>query len=258
MPGYYLCPKDLGGNCCPYNSECQAGGNCVAVVTPTSSTEPLITPAVEGCTTSQYKCPDGTGCCNNWQSCTRMDNTAYCADGIPPGSDAPEVNDGASKGLSDGAKAGVGVTVVASVGLVAGVAAWVWILLKRKRARAIRPSPVNACQDESAAKEQDGQAEPATIQAQDGDYFGRLTRPRNEASHSPGPERAVPRHPETPSDITTPVEIDSAVLPPEQGDFGLPSVAELPETPVELDGSPLPDEPHGRTYFWSSDDSQSE
>ncbi|POR33825.1 Uncharacterized protein TPAR_05977, partial [Tolypocladium paradoxum] len=78
---YYLCPPDLGGKCCPYGADCQAGGNCVA--TKTASRSALLTPVVDGCTTSQYKCPDGTGCCGDRQRCTRVSGTAYCAAGNP-------------------------------------------------------------------------------------------------------------------------------------------------------------------------------
>lgn len=173
----------------------------------------------------------------------------------------PEIHDHpASKDMSGGAKAGIGVTVVAGIGLIAGVAAWLWILLKRRKATDEQPAlPAEVGDDTSGVTRE----EDLTLrQGQSVEFFDRATTSgtnTHASNQSPGNGQAVTcQTAETPGDITTPIEIDSAVLPPEEADSGLANVAELPDGPFELDGSAV--EPHAwrETYFWSSDDSSDE
>ncbi|KAL6815632.1 hypothetical protein GGI42DRAFT_348572 [Trichoderma sp. SZMC 28013] len=135
---FYLCASSLGGNCCPFDSNCQAGGHCVSTKT---SPPPGLTPVAEGCTTSQFRCSDGNGCCNNGQTCTSFAGSAYCstATGGPTstlvaGGDDPGSGSSSSGGLSPGAEAGIAVGAVVGGGLI--VAAAVWFYLTKRRAAA--------------------------------------------------------------------------------------------------------------------------
>ncbi|UKZ75227.1 hypothetical protein TrVFT333_002902 [Trichoderma virens FT-333] len=136
---FYLCASSLGGNCCPFDSNCQAGGHCVSAKT---APPPGLTPVADGCTTSQFRCADGNGCCNNGQTCTSFAGSAYCstATGGPTstleaGSDSGSGSGSSSSGgLSPGAEAGIAVGAVVGGGLI--VAAAVWFYLTRRRAAA--------------------------------------------------------------------------------------------------------------------------
>lgn len=135
----YLCPKTLGGNCCPFGTNCQEDGNCVFVKT---QPPPGVVPAVTGsCTTNQFRCSDGNGCCNNGATCTSFSGSAYCstATGGPTSTLVAASDSGSSSsgGLSAGAEAGIAVGSVIGGGLI--VAAAVWYFLRRRRDTA----PVN-------------------------------------------------------------------------------------------------------------------
>ncbi|KAL7926235.1 hypothetical protein ACQKWADRAFT_282132 [Trichoderma austrokoningii] len=137
----YLCAKTLGGNCCPFGTNCQEDGNCVFVKT---QPPPGVVPAVTGsCTTNQFRCSDGNGCCNNGATCTSFSGSAYCstATGGPTSTLVAASDSGSSSsssgGLSAGAEAGIAVGSVIGGGLV--VAAAVWYYLRRRRDTA----PVN-------------------------------------------------------------------------------------------------------------------
>ncbi|KAM0743515.1 hypothetical protein ACQRIT_001774 [Beauveria bassiana] len=164
QPQYFLCPADLGGNCCPYGAECRADGSCVAPVTLTMTTTTTST-LPTNTTLPTVQCPSGA-----------------CA-----------TNAAGGGGLSPTTKAGIAVTVVASTGVVVGALTWLWLLRKKRAkaraaARAISVSEVPG----------DGVGEPRG-------YFD------GAAVGAPGAARAVPSQPNTPGDITSPVEIDSAV-----------------------------------------------
>lgn len=120
----------------------------------------------------------------------------------PSETSAAQVEDGEK--LNTGEKAAIGVSVGISMLLVPLLGAW---LLKKKRARKV-----------SQERQQS---------VEELDYFGAVDSP------SPG-LRAVPSHPETPGDIATPVEIDSAVKTPEA------SEEETHLGPFELDGLEMP------------------
>ncbi|KAM3452367.1 hypothetical protein NHJ6243_009394 [Beauveria neobassiana] len=164
QPQYFLCPADLGGNCCPYGAECRADGSCVAPVTLTMTTTTTST-LTTNTTLPTVQCPSGA-----------------CA-----------TNAAGGGGLSPTTKAGIAVTVVASTGVVVGALTWLWLLRKKRAkaraaARAISVSEVPG----------DGVGEPRG-------YFD------DAAVGAPGAARAVPSQPNTPGDITSPVEIDSTV-----------------------------------------------
>ncbi|OAA38921.1 ferric-chelate reductase [Beauveria brongniartii RCEF 3172] len=162
QPQYFLCPAELGGNCCPYGAECRADGSCVGPVTlTTTTTTTLITSTILP--------------------------TAQCRSG------ACATSTVGGGGLSPTTKAGIAVTVVASTGVVVGALTWLWLLRKKRAkaraaARAISVSEVPG----------DGVGEPRG-------YFD------GAAVAALGAARAVPSQPNTPGDITSPVEIDSAV-----------------------------------------------
>ncbi|KAM3548119.1 hypothetical protein ARSEF4850_009603 [Beauveria asiatica] len=116
QPQYFLCPGELGGNCCQYGAECRADGSCVAPVTLTTTTTTTLTTST---TLPTAQCPSGT-----------------CATSTVGGG-----------GLSPTTKAGIAVTVVASTGVVVGALTWLWMLRKKRAksraaARAISVSEV--------------------------------------------------------------------------------------------------------------------
>ncbi|KND91684.1 hypothetical protein TOPH_03626 [Tolypocladium ophioglossoides CBS 100239] len=246
---YYLCPADLGGKCCPYSAECQAGGNCVATMT--ASESPLLTPVVGGCTTSQFKCADGTGCCGDRQHCTRVSGTAYCAAGSPTNTNTDAGGDGASdNSLSGGAKAGIGVGAAVAGSLLIGAVAWLCISKLRQRRRSLErrsgAMPVEMGGDVAEAN----------------DYFGPnpVSGPYTDtAAHStatgasPGPRRAVPPQPNGLGDVAAPVEMDSSTakgsvyehrLTPVPASRGTTPQPEAVDDRFELYGSEAPPPPH--------------
>ncbi|KAM0524060.1 hypothetical protein ACHAPE_001315 [Trichoderma viride] len=109
--------------------------NCVFVKTKLPAG---VVPAVTGsCTTSQFGCSDGDGCCNNGATCTSFSGSAYCSTATGgPTSTLVAGSDGGSSsgGLSAGAEAGIAVGSVIGGGLI--VAAAVWFFLRRRRSTA--------------------------------------------------------------------------------------------------------------------------
>lgn len=91
----YLCPTELGGNCCPYGSDCQSDGNCISTVTTTLLNAPS----------------------SSWSVMPTVQPTA----------DA-----GTSGGMSTATKTGVAVAVVGGAGVVFGIATWLFMTRKRR------------------------------------------------------------------------------------------------------------------------------
>ncbi|CVK92632.1 uncharacterized protein FMAN_07525 [Fusarium mangiferae] len=213
----YLCPSSLGGNCCGYNSECREGGDC-ASTRPASRTD-LLSPIPSGCTTSQHKCSDGAGCCDNDQECTQVSGEGYCAQATPTESGVTIVDDeddGGGGGLSDGAKAGIGIGVVVGASIIVGGLTWM-CLRKRRQRTASRPSASG--EGEGSAPPRDAMTDISGSHARSGltqDYFGPdpaagpYTEQASSRVTSPGRTAAVPMHAQSPGDIAAPVEIDSA------------------------------------------------
>ncbi|KAH6986052.1 hypothetical protein BKA56DRAFT_302960 [Ilyonectria sp. MPI-CAGE-AT-0026] len=223
----YLCPSSLGGNCCSYGAECREGGGCVSTKSATKSSA-LLTPIDEGCTTSQHKCADGSGCCNDGQQCTEVSNTGYCVSGIPSESISVIPDPGADSGLSTGAKAGIGVGAVVGTSIIVGALTWLCISKRRHRQRTLsrhsagidgsgdgqESVPIDAMTDISGTD--NSRVRHGLTQ----DYFGPaavngpFTETVTSAGTSPGNARAVPTRPQNPGDITAPVEIDSTAKDP--------------------------------------------
>ncbi|OAA80297.1 hypothetical protein LEL_03783 [Akanthomyces lecanii RCEF 1005] len=210
QPKYFLCPAALGGNCCPYGSECRADGSCVAAASSsaTTTTTRIGTGTASGSPTAL--CPSGGASCTG---------TALAAE--------PR--------LSTTTKTGIAVTVVAGTGVIVGMLAWLWITRRRAKARA---AATTASREESSVSEVPGDSVP------EAGYFG-----IGGAAVPSGAARAVPSQPNTPGDIASPVEIDSAAvdgeappLPPPRADGAQMveqsgEVYELPATEVEVNAS---------------------
>ncbi|KAK9445544.1 hypothetical protein VB005_00656 [Metarhizium brunneum] len=97
---YYLCPSSLGGKCCPFNADCQAGGNCVMKRT-ASPTMPTTTAT----TTPAHACP----------TCSPVSVIEF-------------------DGLSSGAKAGIGVGVALGTSLLIALLVSLFVLHRRRAA----------------------------------------------------------------------------------------------------------------------------
>ena len=219
----YLCPSGEGGKCCGYDADCR-GGSCVVTAKPSRTGE--LTPIAEGCTTSQYKCDDGNGCCDNDQSCTEVDGEGYCAAGRPTETNLEFIDqDGGSGGeLSAGAKAGIAVGAVVGAAAIIGAITWIFIRKRRgKRRTASAPSGGSNSQQrqEDAAGMTEASHSSRPQQAGRGltqEYFGPNpgvgpytdTAGHHSDNTSPGPHRAMPSgRPQNPGDIIAPVEMDS-------------------------------------------------
>ena len=208
QPGHFLCPAALGGNCCPYGSECRADGNCVAVASSSTTARATATGTASGSLTVPL-CPRSAS-----SGCT---GTAAAAE--------PRA------ALSMTTKTGIAVTVVAGTGVIVGMLAWLWIT-RRRRSRARAAATAASSREESSVSEVPGDGVP------EAGYFG-----IGDAAVPSGAARAVPSQPNTPGDIASPVEIDSAAVegevppppPPPRGGSG--EVYELPGTEVEVSAS---------------------
>ncbi|KID98900.1 hypothetical protein MAJ_04995, partial [Metarhizium majus ARSEF 297] len=98
---YYLCPSSLGGKCCPFDADCQAGGNCVMKRT-ASPTMPTTTATS---TTHAGACP----------TCSPVSVIEF-------------------DGLSSGAKAGIGVGVALGTSLLIALLVSIFVLHRRRAA----------------------------------------------------------------------------------------------------------------------------
>ncbi|KAK7403816.1 hypothetical protein QQX98_010413 [Neonectria punicea] len=221
----YLCASSLGGNCCAYGAECRAGGECASTQKPSKSA--LLTPIEDGCTTSQHKCADGSGCCDNWQHCTEVSSTGYCAAGNPSESISVVPEPGSEDdSLSNGAKAGIGIGAVVGTSIIVGCLTWLCISKRRQRQRTLSRQSAGiegSGGGQESAPGVDGMTDVSGTdhsrirQGLTQDYFGPdavpgpFTETVASTSTSPGHVRAVPSMPQSPGDITAPVEIDSTV-----------------------------------------------
>lgn len=239
---------------------------CISTVTPEPTSEPpLLTPIPEGCTTSQFSCTDGLGCCDNGQVCTQITGEGFCAPGVPTGTDVNIVDpDDDGDALSTGAMAGIAVGAVVGAGIIIGFATWLCIS-KRKKRRAQTASMQSGVGARQAQQNHyAGEADPAHTEMSgssrpyrpapargmtQNSYFGpdavagpytdpapsEVTSVAAGASASMFNSRAMPHRPDAPGDIAPPVEIDSkdGPLTPRsmsQGSMNIPypSMAEVP------------------------------
>ncbi|KAF9882331.1 hypothetical protein CkaCkLH20_00367 [Colletotrichum karsti] len=267
----FLCPTDLGGDCCEYGNTCASDNKCVKTVSQSTSMTGGLTPVDPGCTaTTQHACEDGGGCCDNLMHCTVSSGTAACAPGNPTAGVDYNPDGESSGGLSSGAKIGIGVGV-AAVGVIL-LAFFTWFCLVRRRRRAGAMTTASqrsggasrvsgAGGGGTATSERPGRSARAMSEVTSGsrptarrwatqDYFGpdAVAGPYTEtetvasddaaaaaAASTPGRTRGVPLQAHSPSDVVAPVEIDSRV----KSGFGRSAVAPVPEgvaTPPTTEG----------------------
>ncbi|KAI9825671.1 MAG: hypothetical protein M1832_001015 [Thelocarpon impressellum] len=236
-PSGYQCPQSLGGACCSVGSACLSGNSCSSTIN--TATVNTVSASPTGCTTGQFSCPAsaGGGCCNEGQSCTTLATNLFCAGGSGASSTGRATRAGGSagptatgpapastdQGLSSGAKAGIGVGVTLGVLVLAGLVAW-FVVARRRHARAQSEKPAQAAPGGGMSDV----SSPGGGGSTGADYFGPHPTPGPfteghsavasasgmapaYSPYSPGAgggrEGAVPLTPQSPGDITTPVEI---------------------------------------------------
>jgi hypothetical protein len=140
--------------------------------------------------------------------------------------------DSGGKGLSTGAKAGIGVGVSLGALLIIGALLYFFVIHRREaaalqsqRLEESQPpmsqaagSTVGGGGSEQNGSRAGGSKRPTATRedSQPSDYFGPTAVPgpftegdATSAGTSPGYDRGVPAHPQSPGDIASPVEIDS-------------------------------------------------
>ncbi|KAI0383192.1 hypothetical protein F5Y04DRAFT_250833 [Hypomontagnella monticulosa] len=232
----FLCQEAFGGQCCEYGAVCHSGGSCS--FPPTSSVSPLVPIIPSGCTTSQYACPTGPGCCNNGQICTSSTvSGTFVTDLCAPNLTVVEN----STGLAEGARIGIGVGVAVGAAIIIGAVTWFWI--HRRREAKSRETLAGSGED---YEDQRRQFVPSTFGDSDtvgpigtrprphedgltrsydgpdaivGPYTDRpdssigmalSTEPRTSPGFSDHSARAVGLHPNEPGDIVQPVELHAS------------------------------------------------
>ncbi|KAK8089243.1 hypothetical protein PG997_004204 [Apiospora hydei] len=229
------------GNCCAFGNPCSSGGLCGVAITPSPSG---IVPTANGCPSrNQFACAASLGgnCCYNGQTCIEKDGVQGCTGqpSSPPGTEITY----SGGGLSQGAKAGIGVGVAVGAAIIIGIVTW-FCLRHRRQARRSSAYPSNR---EYQSVGQGGQAVPGGGGAAGGtevmsdasgpsrgpgphrtglvyEYFGPtavpgpFTQRDNETPQEPRgawtrfapsapTRRAVPVQPDNPGDIAAPVEL---------------------------------------------------
>ncbi|KAK8124534.1 uncharacterized protein PG998_000293 [Apiospora kogelbergensis] len=130
--GQFQCKQDLGGNCCPFGNKCLTGGFCGVGVTPPPSS---AVPTANGCPSkNMFACASDLGgaCCTNGQTCVVTNGVQGCA-GQPTSPPGTEITYNGG-GLSQGAKAGIGVGVAVAAAVIIGFVTW-FCLRQRRQAR---------------------------------------------------------------------------------------------------------------------------
>ncbi|KAG5977537.1 hypothetical protein E4U55_006686 [Claviceps digitariae] len=229
---YFLCPPDLGGKCCPYGSQCQAGGNCLQRKTASSSAASTSTSTVSA------------SVCSSSPTLSATNGAISCPDSVTDGtdddsSDSSDESDHPAP-LSAGIKAGIGICISVTLLVVLGAA---WFYLQRQMRRRKRRKG-----DISNRAELIGSALPDLSRHPD------PHAQQQQASSSPSPahtaaglaSEADDGLPHSPHDHTVPVEIASveavSVSPVshERSYPNWPSLqAECPGGVCELEGSPV-------------------
>ncbi|KAK8056442.1 hypothetical protein PG993_001669 [Apiospora rasikravindrae] len=235
----FQCPESFGGNCCNFGIPCSSGGLCGVAITPSPSG---FVPTANGCPSrNQFACAASLGgnCCYNGQTCVERDGTQGCT-GQPTSPPGTEITYSGG-GLSQSAKAGIGVGVAVGAAIIIGLATW-FCIRHRRQARRSSAYPSNR---EYQSVGQAGQVGPAgaaggtevmsdvsgpsrgTGPHRTGlvyEYFGPtavpgpFTQRDNETPHEPRgawarfapsapTRRAVPVQPDNPGDIAAPVEL---------------------------------------------------
>ncbi|CCD33653.1 similar to transcription factor Zn, C2H2 [Botrytis cinerea T4] len=242
----YQCASSLGGGCCNYNAQCisSAGSSGCAVTISSSSTPALVSIIPSGCTTNQFACASsmGGGCCDNGFGCTVLSGTNYCAATTGTGSAIRTGSNGIlatgssdanstsnNRGLSTGAKAGIGVAVALLVLACVGACIYFFTIHRRRALHSNSSSHRDADNPPAAMSQLSGSRISHKSESKAGskisrpgvsprgrqgsDYFGMTTAPSGpfteSAGTSPGlaSRGGVPATPQSPSDIAAPVEI---------------------------------------------------
>lgn len=233
----FLCQQAFGGRCCEYGAICHSGGSCS--FPPTSSVSTLVPIIPPGCTTSQYACPTGPGCCNIGQICTSSTISAtFVTDLCAPNLTVVEK----SSGLPEGARVGIGVGVAVGAAIIIGAVTWFWIHRRRKaRSRGEGATLAGSGEEYEYPREQfvpstvgdsdvmsplgmrprlhedgltrgyygpDAVVGPYTDHEYSSRGMALSTEPRSSPGFSDHSARAVHLHPHDPSDIVRPVEMD--------------------------------------------------
>ncbi|KAI1850662.1 hypothetical protein JX266_003944 [Neoarthrinium moseri] len=216
----FLCPSQLGGNCCDNGQVCATNGCQVAV----SSTPTLVPTRGCGGTPNAFSCSIGGGCCQTGQVCTESNNQNVCSGeaSIPTPSGATISSDNS---LSQSSKAGIGAGVAIGAALVIGAVTWFCIRRRRteRRRRSAAyarsqqgPTPgadttVVGSMSEVSGPTRGQRIHPSGLVY---DYFGPqategpYTQQEGTPHETPGlAERGVPLQPHGPGDIVVPVEM---------------------------------------------------
>ncbi|KAG6038600.1 hypothetical protein E4U41_003996 [Claviceps citrina] len=123
---YFLCPSDLGGKCCPFGSQCQAGGNCLQQRTAAAA---LPTPARSASACSLSPGAESTSC----------SGTPAAGDDGSNDEDGEDSSSSSSSGIPDqlsvGIKAAIGLCVTVMLLVVLGAA---WFYLRRRWRKRMR------------------------------------------------------------------------------------------------------------------------
>lgn len=244
----FQCPQSLGGGCCQFGNPCSSGGLCGVAI---STTPSGFVPTANGCPSkNQFACATsmGGGCCFNGQTCVGSDGTQACAGQAtsPPGTEITYTGGG----LSQGAKAGIGVGVAVGAAILIGIVTW-FCLRHRRKATARRSSGYPSQGVYQSVDQAGQQAGPAGAGAGATDvmsdisgpswagphrtglvyeYFGPAavagpyTQQDGETPHMPRDvwdpfapsaptRRAVPVQPDHPGDIAPPVELGDDTHP---------------------------------------------
>ncbi|OTB09002.1 hypothetical protein M426DRAFT_7031 [Hypoxylon sp. CI-4A] len=272
---YFLCQTTFGGQCCEYGASCGVDGQCLFPASTSMST--LVTPIPSGCTTSQFSCPTGGGCCNLGSICT---STVDAAQSTSLGcvANLTVVDTG---GLSEGARVGIGVGVAVGAAIVIGAITWFWIHRRRaEKSRREGETMTGSMRDEQERAREDNMSpfipyaatsditSPSSgvrprlhenglvygyygPDAVDGPYTDSITAHGTEFRASPeSSNRAATtvtdRYPNRPGDIVRPVELDTQLERAELGEkdyVANEKPVQVVQGPFELDNSP-PMSPH--------------
>ncbi|KAI2640286.1 hypothetical protein GGS21DRAFT_410290 [Xylaria nigripes] len=165
----YLCEAYYGGQCCPNGYHCGLSFSCVQDPVTSSSLPPVI-PKPSACTDSQFPCSDGRGCCNIGSICTYM--SGYAATSTPACVPEPALS---SRGLSSGAKAGIGIAAALGGSIVIVAVAWICVRRRRSLRSTGEPLPTSEMQHNAGANKMVGGGRIGRARAAQNSITGAMT-----------------------------------------------------------------------------------